>query len=411
MNRMRVLSSAGDCLALFRSSHAPLRVAADKILKMRKLNSHERKVFFAAVFDCARQAFLFDRFLLESVQFSSTLSRRQKDALLTEVVLDAILGAEGGRALYNLGSQYQDWLLRQKDRFLQALGPTIGTRLSRDYGEDAEVIAQGLFRKPKKYLAFDPRTLRTDDVVAALKTVGIEAHAHPNIRTAIGVHDYVHVDDLPTNIKNHVWFMDAGSQAIAALVKPRENEHVLDMCAGEGNKARYITSHKCNYMAVDIDDKRLSIAKKRIQENYVKFMVADATKLDLPTASFDWVLLDAPCSGVGTIARAPDIILRLDEQTIAHYQHIQHSLLSSALTMLKSGGKLIYATCSLLVDENSRQIEKICQQNGHIKHVDIGQMHDADLVFVDGEHEKFPCTIFPHVYDCDGFYCAVLIKN
>ena len=398
-------------MALFRSGHVPLRLAADKIQKMRKLNSHERKVFFSAVFDCTRQAYLFDEFLLEEVRFSSSLSRRQKDALLLEIVLDAVLGIDASEAAHNLGSQYQAWLMQQKERYLQALGPIIGARLRRDYGEDAEVIAQGLFRKPKKYLAFDPRAVRLDDIVLALKTVNIEVQGHPHLKTALGVQDYVHLDDLPVSIRDHVWFMDAGSQMIAALVNPLEHEHVLDMCAGEGNKARYITSHRCNYLAVDIDDKRLSVAKKRIHEDYVKFMVADARKIEAPPGSFDWVLLDAPCSGVGTIARAPDIILRLDEKTIANYQHLQRELLDSAITMLKPGGKLIYATCSLLVDENGRQIDKLCQQNGHLKQVPLGTMVGPNLVFAHNDLAKCSLTIFPHRYDCDGFYCAVFTKK
>jgi 16S rRNA (cytosine967-C5)-methyltransferase len=115
--------------------------------------------------------------------------------------------------------------------------------------------------------------------------------------------------------------------------------------------------------------------------------------------SFDWILIDAPCSGSGTLRRHPDLIYRLNKSQLISYQKLQRELLSSATKLLKPQGKLIYATCSLFNSENQQQIDGLLATNANLIPYELPDLHKTSF------------ELIPHIYDCDGFYLAALTKT
>jgi len=409
MNTHRIFTSACDAIFRFRISLHPLKNVVLDIILERNLNSRERKALFTAVFDFIREIHLFDRFLSETVRFAKSLSTQQKDLLFFKILFSELLF---DAQIKETKERYNAWLLLLGDKhYLLALGPFIMDELINDYGVHAPSVAQGLLRTPKKYATFDKRLVSAEEISKELTILGIEHFFHPVLSRVIGFSAPVDLEKLPKHIAHALWFMDAGSAIIAELVKPKPHEYVLDICAGEGNKARYITSDDCHYLAADVDASRLAIAQNRLPKN-VQCRVLDGRKSNLCADSFDFILLDAPCSGVGTFRREPDLSFRLDKSKLLHYVQLQQDLLRQAVHLLKPGGKLIYATCSLFHAENEQQISRVISENDQIKPLALRALVvDTELHLDNDALDKNSFTIFPHIIDCDGFYFAALTKQ
>ena len=201
--------------------------------------------------------------------------------------------------------------------------------------------------------------------------------------------------------KGLVSVQDESSQYVVEVLEPKENEKVLDMCAAPGSKTQYISELMNNtgkVLALDIHPHRVEIMKKYLSSlnlNNVTCVCYDSTKLhekEKLVGSFDRVLLDAPCLGLGVIRRKPDILHDLSGEKLDELVSIQQKLLDEAYLMLKDGGTLVYSTCSINKKENDSQVIAF-----------LGRHKDMKRVF-----EK---QILPYEYDSDGFYICKLIKG
>lgn len=410
MKPNRVFIAACDCVAQFRATRFPLKNVAKDIITSRKLNSRERKVLLNILYSFFRESYLFDKFLTETMLFSSSLSSQKKDVLFLKLLFSEYdLQVNSDTA--SMKQAFYEWKQSLgESSFLYSLSPLIQQELVADYGKNAIAIAQGLCARPVKYLAFDQSHISSEEILSALQNAHISCFLHPILPTAIGFFDSFDVSILPKTVSEHIWFMDVGSQIIAEIIKPDTDQCVLDMCAGEGNKARYITAKPCSYVAVDMSKKRLDVAKSRLAGKKIKFIVSDASTLSLPENYFDWILLDAPCSGVGTIRRHPDLMHRLSKEDINNYVQIQNKLLTKALSLLKPGGKIVYATCSLFRRENCRQIELLKNKFPDVKSISLRGVLLLDFGVSIGDVNAHDVTLFPHIHNSDGFYVAMLSK-
>ena len=201
--------------------------------------------------------------------------------------------------------------------------------------------------------------------------------------------------------KGLVSVQDESSQYVVEVLDPQENDKVLDMCAAPGSKTQYISELMNNtgkVLALDIHPHRVEIMKKyltNLQLTNVTCVCYDSTKLHEKSklvGSFDKVLLDAPCLGLGVIRRKPDIALSLQGEKLDEIVLLQAKLLEEAYLMLKDGGTLLYSTCSINKKENDAQIMAF-----------LGKHKDMKRVF-----EK---QIFPFDYNSDGFYICKLVKE
>jgi 16S rRNA C967 or C1407 C5-methylase (RsmB/RsmF family) len=149
-----------------------------------------------------------------------------------------------------------------------------------------------------------------------------------------------------------IGWIDPGSVYIAQQVKAYPGERVLDLCAGGGGKTKILAQTGASITAVDINSKRLDAVRKIPG---VRVIPCDGRSFR--NEPFDWILVDAPCSGTGTLRHAPDLFGRLQESDITKYVGLQKELVANAVKLLKPTGKLVYATCSLLAEENHSTFE------------------------------------------------------
>lgn len=201
--------------------------------------------------------------------------------------------------------------------------------------------------------------------------------------------------------KGYISVQDESSQYVVEILDPKENEKVLDMCAAPGSKTQYICelmNNKGKVLALDIHPHRVEIMKKMLNNlnlTNVTCISYDSTKLsEKPKLieSFDKVLLDAPCLGLGVVRRKPDILLNLKAESLDEIELLQDKLLDQAYMMLKEKGVMVYSTCSINKKENDAQITKFLSKHKDMKRV-------------------FEKQIFPFEYDSDGFYIAKLVKE
>jgi 16S rRNA (cytosine967-C5)-methyltransferase len=167
----------------------------------------------------------------------------------------------------------------------------------------------------------------------------------------------VQVTALPGWEAGAFWVQDAGAAVAARVLAPRQGERVIDLCAAPGGKTLQLAAAGAKVTAVDISGARLA----RLRENLgrtglsAEVVAADA-RVWRPEAAADAVLLDAPCSATGTIRRHPDLPFVKDGSDLPSLVALQAALIDSALAMLAPGGRLVFATCSLLPEEGEAQI-------------------------------------------------------
>jgi len=215
---------------------------------------------------------------------------------------------------------------------------------------------------------------------------------------------------------HRVVIQDEASQLIALLVG--EGKSILDCCAAPGGKTRILAERNpdATVLAMDLHPHRARLLRKLVPETNVHVVCADTRQMPFAT-KFDCILVDAPCSGTGTLARNPEIKWRLAPQDILRLQAYQVEILTAATQRLAEGGRLIYSTCSLEREENEDVISKAMTGNQSFRVVDCGdelrRLRDrGKLVWTDigsllaGAYLR---TI-PGVHPCDGFFAAVLEK-
>lgn len=176
---------------------------------------------------------------------------------------------------------------------------------------------------------------------------------------SLRLHGPVQVSALPGFDAGDWWVQDAAAALPARLLDPQPGERIADLCAAPGGKTMQLAAAGAQVTAVDISDQRL----KRVTENLARcglsarLVAADALEWR-PAEPLDAILLDAPCSATGTIRRHPDLPFIRDGHGIAELIELQAALLDHALSLLRPGGRLVYATCSLIPDEGEVQIDE-----------------------------------------------------
>ena len=218
-----------------------------------------------------------------------------------------------------------------------------------------------------------------------------------------------------------VEIQDEGSQLVAALVDARPGLQVADYCAGAGGKTLAIAAgmnNKGRVVAMDVLETRLDRSAQRLRRagahNVERRALGENAKwLKRQKASFDRVLVDAPCTGTGTWRRNPDGRWTLSPQDLAELLPKQAAILDAAARLVKPGGKLIYATCSVLPDENERQVEAFLES-----HADFALVPVADL-WPEAVGTEPPAglaqspylRLSPLRHGTDGFFAAVLVRQ
>jgi 16S rRNA (cytosine967-C5)-methyltransferase len=219
------------------------------------------------------------------------------------------------------------------------------------------------------------------------------------------------VTELPGFAEGAWWVQDAAATLPARLLGDVAGKRVADLCAAPGGKTLQLAAAGASVTAVDISARRM----KRLGENLrradlsAELVTADATKWR-PAEQFDAILLDAPCSGTGTLRRHPDIAWLKDEADIERLTLAQDRLLAHAIELLKSGGTLVYAVCSLQADEGPARIQALLGRNGRLRRTPVQSAELPGLqgtVTQTGDVRTVP-SMWAERGGLDGFFIARL---
>lgn len=412
MNQMRILNTARDCLLRFKASLYPLKSVSKDILSSAKLNSQERKTFNNLLFSWCRTKFLIQNFFEKTHPQFINFSERDKDFAILKFIAKNSFDFALSDVSDEICQSYNSWLedIGSK-KFLLSLGPFLQKELAQSFANNAEDIAESLLNRASKYLAFD-KHINLDDLLANLQALALSPSRNKLYSSAIKISGTFKIEDLDPKLRPHVWFMDTGSQVIANLINAKPGDKVLDMCTGEGLKARIIAQKRPKQLlAIDINKQRILKAKKFLPA-WVQVEQQDSCNLNSPKNSFDWVLIDAPCSGTGVLRRHPDLIHRQKSKDLDNYVILQQNLLREGAKILKPQGVLLYATCSLLKEENQQQIEKLLNKNKDLKAVPLSELiSDDNFNFSPTELNNNMLNLLPNIHDSDGFFLAALRKT
>ena len=242
-------------------------------------------------------------------------------------------------------------------------------RVRADWPDDADAIFEASARPAGTWLRVNRRRSGRDDYLARLQAAGIEATPDPVLADALRLTASIAVGALPGFADGDVSVQDGAAQAVADALDPPAGARVLDACAAPGGKSAHLLERDrtLRLLALDVDPLRLA----RVRDTWRRLgvgegvdpgaaaRVADAAD---PAAwwdgdPFDAILVDAPCSATGIVRRQPDVLLHRRAADVEALVALQARLLDAAWTMLRPGGVLVYATCSILRAENHAQVE------------------------------------------------------
>ena len=281
-------------------------------------------------------------------------------------------------------------------------------RIQQAYPDQWQDILTANNEHPPMWIRVNQSLHSTEQYLALLQQEGLDATPDEQAHSALRLARPADVTTLPGFDQGHSSVQDAAAQMAAQLLDAQAGELVLDACAAPGGKTAHILERQpalAQLVAVDMDGERL----KRVHQNLERIGL-QATVLQGDAAqpadwwqgkAFDRILLDAPCSATGVIRRHPDIKWLRRPEDIAQLATLQAQILDALWQQLKPGGTLLYATCSILPDENSEQIKAFLHRTPDALHQ---ALHASDTP------EQPGWQLLPGAEQRDGFYYAKLSK-
>lgn len=273
------------------------------------------------------------------------------------------------------------------------------------YPEQWQNILVANLARPPMWLRVNQQHNSVAQYQQKLAQLDIEISQQDKTSGALLLTNPIDVNKLPQFSDGHVSVQDAAAQQAAVILQAQAGERILDCCAAPGGKTCHMLELEpsLEMTAIDVEAHRLS----RVQENLQRLQLdahliaGDATQPDTwwDGKLYDRILLDAPCSATGVIRRHPDIKWLRKADDIEKLSALQQQILKNIWPLLKSGGTLLYATCSILPQENDQQIEQFLANNS-----------DATLVKIN-DSDQIGWQILPSEQNMDGFYYAKLIKS
>jgi 16S rRNA (cytosine967-C5)-methyltransferase len=282
---------------------------------------------------------------------------------------------------------------------------------------DTNILALGLSFQKQAPLDLRVNTLiaNRNDVLTRLSKDGIDASATSYSPIGIRLVRKSTIQSHEMFITGNIEIQDEGSQLLGYLLQPKRGEIVVDFCAGAGGKALMmgaLMGSKGRIYAFDVSERRLNRLKPRLKRSGLSNLFPrwisneNDIKVKRLAGKVDRVIVDAPCSGLGTLRRNPDIKLRQTPESIEEAKRGQEAILVSAAKLLKPGGRLVYATCSFLPEENQEIIE-----NFLAAHTKFTLLNCAELFM----QQKIPLDtgmflqLYPGEHNTDSFFAAALM--
>lgn len=380
-----------------------------------KLGGRERGVIAEAVYGLLRNKSVYTNF-----------AESGTGPIMRRMTLLGLADAAGVDSLGGLSEEERIWLDRvmQIDRAnlpaaLRANLPEwLFTKLVERSGEAATLeLAQAMNQPAPLDLRVNAIKADRDAVVAELAQAPILCESMPYAALGIRVIKKPALQNLPLFKNGSIEVQDEGSQLLSQIVGAKRGEMVVDFCAGAGGKTLALGATMRNtgrLYAFDISDKRLAKLKPRLARsglsNVHPVLIAheNDAKVKRLAGKIDRVLVDAPCSGLGTLRRNPDVKWRQTPQALIELNEKQISILGAAARLVKPGGRLVYATCSILDEENDAIAAQFLAARDDFTLVPMRDVLAEQKVALEMDDYL---KLLPHKHQTDGFFAAVFERK
>jgi 16S rRNA (cytosine967-C5)-methyltransferase len=309
-----------------------------------------------------------------------------------------------------IAAELPDWVITRLKKFMS----------------DKEILALG--RSMMNPAPLDLRVNTTkgkrDAVLEQLRRSGLTGNATPYSPIGIRLSEKTSLAQHPAFLEGFVEVQDEGSQLLGLLMEAKRSEMVVDFCAGAGGKSLLLGAAMAStgrVYAFDVSEKRLTNLGPRLKRSGLsnitpqKIESENDTRIKRLAGKIDRVLVDAPCTGLGTLRRNPDLKWRQSEQSLQELNVKQAAILQSASRLVKTGGRLVYATCSFLPEENEHIVAQFLAAHPEFKLVPattivtrlkwpLKETRDARD---GGEYFR----LSPQAHGTDGFFAAVMERR
>jgi 16S rRNA (cytosine967-C5)-methyltransferase len=436
MTLKSLLSHSIEAYTAVRTDTRPADVVLSDYLRARKyLGSHDRKFISEAVYTTLRQELSLERFIRIALP---ELSNKSTYALLIFLSL-------AQRSQENLLSPTSELTLLPEQTLSDLHARFLSHRQSQTLSERfsfpdwvteklrAEFSEQALEHLYTSLNSEAPLTLRTNTLLISREDLQ-ERLLRENITTTFGT---LSPDALLCEKRRPIFhteafkqglceIQDEGSQLISLLLNPKPKTITLDACAGGGGKTLHLATlmqNKGKVYAYEKILKRFGNIRDRLKRSSlqnVELLDSDE-KLqrfrEKFTGKVDYLLIDAPCTGSGTLRRNPDLKRRLTPESLERIRNTQSEILDDYAPLLKMGGRLVYATCSIFQEENEAQVEAFLSRHKNFSLLPASEVVkeiriDADLTrLCERLKDETYLKLFPHRDKTDGFFAAVLTRH
>jgi 16S rRNA (cytosine967-C5)-methyltransferase len=394
--------------------------AADMVLSRYfrehpRLGGRERGVIAEAVYALLRKRTLFTH-----------LAESGSGSQMRRIALLGLAHAVGVESIAGLSEQEIAWLTEvlalDSRSFSVALRTNmpdwIMSRLIAQLGEEeAFQLVDALNESAPLDLRINTIKSSVDAVQTELTTAGIVSEPTPYSPLGLRIRKKPALQNMPIFKDGWVEVQDEGSQLLAQIVGAKRGEMVADFCAGAGGKTLALGAWMRNtgrLYAFDVVEKRLAKLKPRLARSGLSnvhpgLMAHEKdAKIKRLSGKLDRVLIDAPCSGLGTLRRNPDMKWRQSENDIAQMSQLQTSILASAARLVKPGGRVVYATCSLLEEENEAIVTNFLSTHPDYELRPMSEvLAEQKIPLVMDDYLK----LLPHRHHTDGFFAAVIERK
>jgi len=400
----------------------PLSHPADTTLryffKNERIGSNERELVAETVFGVLRHRLLLEHACASNASSGTATPRRMALAYLLRF---------GGYNLREiepvLKRDEKEWLATVKGIKIETLPLSVQAELPEWLVEkmqsaysDADILTIGLSMQQGAPLDIRVNTLlaRREDVLQQLHDKKIEATVTPYSPIGIRLKEKIPLNKDALFTEGKIEVQDEGSQLLGFLLAPKRNDMVVDFCAGAGGKTLMLAAmmnSQGRLYAMDVSEKRLANLKPRLKRsgasNIQPMLISHENDLKVKrlAGKIDRVLVDAPCSGLGTLRRNPDLKFRQSPGSIAELTAKQAAILASASRLLKKAGRLVYATCSILPEENQHIVQSFIEKHPDFVLLPAGEVLRQQKIALEcGDYLE----LRPHLHGTDGFFAAVL---
>ena len=419
MHPKALLDACSELVRLtLKFDHPTDAVVARFFREHRSFGPRERATMAETVYTVLRKKLLFDHFAPSG---SGPRERRL-----------AILGFYGPGDFLSgaLSDQEKVWLEQCNkivpsdlmERHRHNLPEWLAQALKAQVGDDFWPLVESLTQSASLDLRVNTFKAKRDDVQKALALLGIKARPTPYSPWGLRIAGKPTLSQTEAFKRGDFEVQDEGSQLLSMLLDPKRGEMVVDFCAGAGGKTLALGAAMRStgrLYAFDTSAGRLDAFKSRLARSGLSNVHPAAIaherddRVKRLSAKIDRVLVDAPCSGLGTLRRSPDLKWRQDEKVVADMARIQSAILQSAARLVKSGGRLVYGTCSVLPEENEAIAEAFSQANSDFEPMSALEIlqglkveQAADLCSGGEAGGRF-LRLWPHRHHTDGFFAAI----